>query len=143
MALQSLFQIDVGAADPEFAIFQALARLAEEPGPAFPEKDAAYMRKLVLGATTHREEIDREIGRLAREWALDRMANVDRNVLRLAIYEIMHEEGVPASAVINEAVELAKQYSTAESGKFVNGILGNLLRQARQGETHAETISRD
>ena len=76
----------------------------------------------------HCREIDQLIAQYAKEWSLDRMANVDRNILRLAAYEILYEPDVPNSVAVDEAVELAKKYSTAESGKFVNGILGNVLR---------------
>lgn len=143
LALQSLFHVDVGQSEVEFALFQAFARDAESPATALAEQDAEYARQLVRGASAHLGEIDKEIGQLAKEWALERMANVDRNVLRLAIFEILYRPDVPASAVVNEAVELVKQYSTAESGKFVNGILGSLLRREQQGEPHVQTISRD
>jgi len=72
--------------------------------------------------------LDRIIADRAVGWKLERIANVDRNILRLALYEILHRPEIPASVSVNEAVEMAKKYSTDESGKFVNGILGSFLR---------------
>ena len=90
---------------------------------------AAFTLKLVTGVTTHREELDATLQTLATEWSLDRLVSVDRNILRMAAFELTYLEGVPASATINEAVELAKKYSTAESGRFVNGVLGAIVTQ--------------
>jgi transcription antitermination protein NusB len=73
-------------------------------------------------------KIDEHIEGFSHEWAIDRMPGIDRNILRLAIAELLHFPDVPVSATINEAVELAKQYGTEESGKFVNGVLGAFVR---------------
>ena len=75
------------------------------------------------------EKIDQLIEQYSKDWKLDRMAAVDRNLLRLAIYEILYMPDIPSAVSINEAVELAKIYGSDESAKFVNGILGNLVRQ--------------
>jgi N utilization substance protein B len=91
---------------------------------------------LVEGALEHRAEIDELISRYAENYELHRLAVVDRNVLRLAIYEMLHRNDIPPVVSINEAIEIAKKFSTAESGKFVNGLLDRvkkeLLRPARQ-----------
>ena len=94
-----------------------------------PEKETEFVARLVRGTLERVDEIDYRLSQLATDWSLDRMANVDRNVLRLAAFEMLFLEDVPVNVSINEAVELAKAYGTAESGKFVNGILGNLVRQ--------------
>lgn len=135
LALQALFQVDVGRSDPETAIFQAFTREVEgDWSPAqLPEKDAAYARLLVQGAHEFREESDALIARYARDWSVERMAAVDRAILRLAIYEIIHQEDVPDGVVADEAVEMAKAYSSAESSKFINGILGSVIRGMKQG----------
>jgi transcription antitermination factor NusB len=83
----------------------------------------AYALALVGGVRAHREEIDGWIRRTAKNWDLERMAVLDRNVLRLGIYELLHSEEVPPKVAINEAIEIAKRYSTTQSGAFVNGIL--------------------
>ena len=85
-----------------------------------------YAVKLALGATEKQDEIDRRVEELSSGWALERQAAVDRNILRLAAYELLYQDDVPIGAAINEAVELAQKYSTEESGRFVNGVLGAL-----------------
>lgn len=90
------------------------------------EQTAAFMLLLVEGTTRTREEIDQRLAARSTGWTLDRQAAVDRNIMRMAAYEILYVPDIPAGASINEAVELAKKYSTAESGRFVNGVLGAL-----------------
>lgn len=97
-----------------------------------------FARELVEKTVEARARIDALIGKYARGWTLERMANVDRNVLRLAICELLCFSDIPASVTVNEAVELAKRYSTAESGRFVNGILGNLVRHLEAEKQEAE-----
>jgi transcription antitermination protein NusB len=119
-ALQSLYQIDMA----DVPVEEAIRHVTEDGG----LKDLSFLRKLVTGTEANLERIDAVIGQYASGWELDRMASVDRNVLRLAVYELLHETDVPVSVVINEAVELAKAFSTPESGKFVNGVLGKIIR---------------
>ena len=92
-----------------------------------------YLAKLVEGVEIHQQELDTLIRQHSEHWRLDRMAAVDRNLLRLALYELLHQPEVPAKVVINEAVELAKRYGSEESGSFVNGILDRVR----------ETVGRD
>jgi N utilization substance protein B len=102
---------------------------------------AAFTLKLVSGVHTHREEIDRILTDLSAGWTLERQAIVDRNIMRIAAFEMLHLIGIPASASINEAVELAKKYSTSESGRFVNGVLGALAtKQGDQAPKPADAI---
>jgi N utilization substance protein B len=122
LALRTLFQIDVGGIPPEEAIELALA-----PNPNAAET-IAFARQLVETTLANRTHIDRTLGKHARGWTLERMANVDRNILRLAICELLYLLDIPPSVAADEAIELAKKYSTGESGRFVNGILGNLIR---------------
>jgi len=122
LALRLLFEVDVGKAPVEQVL-----EFSVEPD-RYDAPTIAFARRLLEGTVAHARDIDALISRYAKEWSLDRMANVDRNILRLAAYEILHEPEIPASVSVDEAVELAKKYSTAESGKFVNGILGNLIR---------------
>jgi len=141
LALQVLFQCDVGRADPDTALFQAFARGhdADGAGETMTAKDSVYARDLVQGTWERREELDQIIAGYAKEWAVDRMPGVDRAILRLAIYEIKHQEDVPDGVVADEAVELAKTFSTAESGRFINGILGSVIRGMKQGTASAES----
>lgn len=92
-----------------------------------PSKDrleiADYSRELVHGVHDHLEDLNRWIEHIARNWRLDRMAYLDRNILRIALYELLHQTEIPFKVVINEAIDIAKRFSTAQSGSFVNGIL--------------------
>ena len=94
----------------------------------FQERDKvpAYLTKLVEGVTAHQEELDALIKEHSEHWRLERMAAVDRNLLRLALYELLHQPAIPAKVVINEAVELAKRYGSEDSGSFINGILDRI-----------------
>jgi N utilization substance protein B len=146
LALQTLFQIDLGQIDPDTALFYAFSREAEGDDSAdlLGENERGFARDLVQGTWERKDALDQVIFQYAKDWTIERMAVVDRNILRLAIYEINHRDDVPDSAAIDEAVELAKTYSTAESGKFVNGILGSVMRGMKQGADGAEpTESRE
>jgi transcription antitermination protein NusB len=100
--------------------------LAELPVPPEP-----FTVELLHGVTAHGDEIDDLLRSHARDWKLERMPAVDRAVLRLATFELAHRPDVPVAAVISEAVELAKQYSTDESGRFVNGMLSAIAAKVR------------
>ena len=117
VALETLYEHDVSGR-PTAEILERSAGDASH----------AYATRLVEGVAEHREEIDGLITRCAEDWTLARMPPIDRNLLRLGVLEILHLE-VPAGVAINEAVDLAKQYSTADSGRFVNGILGRIARE--------------
>ena len=97
--------------------------LADEPGVK------EFTRELVLGVIEHRTELDDLIRRYADRWALERMPIVDRNLLRIGIFELLHRDDIPPAVSINEAVELAKLLSTEDSGRFVNGLLGRVARE--------------
>jgi len=121
IALKALFQNDM----VETPIDDALLMLFED---LIPRKEVRGFAELISrGTIAYHEEIDDIINHFAENWSLDRMANVDRSIIRIATYEMIFLDDIPASVSINEAVELAKKYSTAESGRFVNGILGNIL----------------
>lgn len=115
------------------------ARWGEEPETPATTADEAALRlfaePLIKGVLEHRAKIDAEIMKYAKNWDLHRMAAVDRNILRLAIYEMLFREDIPPVVSINEAVEIAKLFSTDDSGRFVNGILdkvrSELMRPAR------------
>jgi len=121
MVLKVLFQLDLGKTDLDIALENVL-----EEEESCRVKD--FVRSLVKGTIDSLPKIDEVINRFAHEWTVDRMAAVDRNLLRLAVYEIMFLDDIPSAVSINEAVELAKVYGTEESSKFINGILGNIVR---------------
>jgi N utilization substance protein B len=122
LAMKVLFQMEVG----HWASEEVLETTAEAV--PVPPDEWTYVREVVEGVQRERPELDRIIGERAVDWKLERIANVDRSILRLALYEILHRPDIPPSVSVNEAVELAKKYSTEDSGKFVNGILGSYLR---------------
>ena len=153
-AVQFLFQHDLNPPDDidraleEFWQSQRAAAIAEEKGKATwgqpvelppPTVGEAETRlfadPLIRGTLQHRDAIDEHIKKHVQNWELHRIAAVDRNVLRLAIYEMLYREDIPPVVSINEAVDVAKKFSTYDSGKFVNGILdkvkGELMRPAR------------
>lgn len=122
LALRALYQIDVAGVSAE----DALKGVSDRE--RYSDETLAFAAELVVGATGREARIDAVIRSYARGWSLDRMAHVDRNILRLAMFELLFLPDIPPSVSVNEAVELAKRYSTAESGSFVNGILGNVIR---------------
>ncbi len=132
LALNVLYQVDAAAIPFDEALETALeladvSGLAAD-GPERAEQARKYAALLSRGVREHREELDVYIEQLAEGWALDRQPAVDRNILRLALFEIKYIDSVPPIVAVDEAVELAKKYSTAESGKFVNGVLAGYLR---------------
>lgn len=98
--------------------------------------DVDFIEKLVAGVSQHAAELDAKLQPVAPEWPIDQIARMDRLVLRIGLYELEHEADVPPKVVINEAVELAKAFGGDNSSKFVNGVLGTLLRE-REGDKPA------
>jgi N utilization substance protein B len=92
-----------------------------------------FCNELLEGWMQHREEIDEVIAKNARNFEFNRLSAVDRNVLRIACHEILFRSDIPAPVAINEAIEIAKKYSTEDSGKFVNGVLDNIRKQKSAG----------
>jgi transcription antitermination factor NusB len=152
MAVQMLFQSDLGGSPlphvfNAFDLSEYVAREASgepEPGPLQPgiiDREEFAKRKLraqeafevaqelVRGTLGDREKIDEMIRSQADNWRLERMPAVDRNILRLAIYEMLHERDTPKLVVLDEAIELAKKFGSEQSGRFVNGLLDGLLKQ--------------
>ncbi|MCX6344658.1 MAG: transcription antitermination factor NusB [Armatimonadetes bacterium] len=136
LALNILYQVDSCGIPFDEAVDTALefADLSELDIKDNNQSSEAreYTRLLVEGVREKLAELDGQIAILAHEWPLDRQPAVDRNILRVAIYEIIYVESVPPIVAVNEAVELAKKFSTAESGKFVNGVLAGFLRGQKE-----------
>ncbi|HBE06257.1 MAG TPA: transcription antitermination factor NusB [Firmicutes bacterium] len=130
-ALKVLFQIDIG----KIEVDEAMKFMLAEDDSAASEIDVSFLKRLVEGTAANLPEIDRVIAETAVEWKLERMLGTDRNILRLAVFEILFCPDIPESATVNEAVELAKIYGDDHSGKFVNGILGNVIRSGRRVDT--------
>lgn len=116
-ALQALFQIDMSDIDPKEAIEHALEEVPSDP----------YLEGLVFGVLEHQEEIDKLITAQLEKWSLERLANVDRSVLRIAIFEMKYcSEEVPVNVILDEAIEIAKLYGDDQSSRFINGVLANI-----------------
>jgi transcription antitermination factor NusB len=156
MAVQMLYQNDLGGSNlPQifntFDVAEYVAREAVEeggvvkarrPGPGGLEDRTEYVKRrkrvddafeyaqaLVRGTLDHRQQIDDMIRGQADNWRLERMPAVDRNILRLAVYEMLFEMDIPKLVVVDEAIELAKKFGSEQSGRFVNGLLDGLLKQ--------------
>jgi N utilization substance protein B len=123
-ALQALYQVDLAGAEPIDALANA-AGSGEVEGPLDAEA-LAFAEELVRGVCAERGAVDALIERHSHNWRVERMARVDRNVLRLAVWELLHHGDVPRKVVLNEAIELAKKFGSEESGAFINGILDKL-----------------
>ena len=136
IVLQSLFQMDFTDAKPEEALEIALEVQNEDEGAKNPAAHRAevakalpYARTVLEGTEANLEAIDGLIAKYAINWDVKRMPGIDRNILRLAIYEMCFaEEKVPVNIAVNEAVELAKEFGSDASSRFVNGVLGQLMR---------------
>ncbi len=128
-ALQMLYQCEVGGVTPGDS--EAAYRQIEELGPALPAESAAFAAALVEGTLANLAGIDPLIEESAEHWRLSRMAVVDRLVLRLAVFQMLHLPEVPAPVVIDESVDIAALYGGPESGRFVNGVLDAIHRRLR------------
>lgn len=126
MAVQALFQLDFNTG---ITSEEALTAVFGERGEAINETTKIYAKSLVEGTQSNLAAIDNYISDLSREWKIDRMAGVDRNIARMAIFEMKYsEERLQPGVAINEAVELAKTFGTEDSSRFINGILGSIVK---------------
>ncbi|KKI93016.1 antitermination protein NusB [Bacillus sp. SA1-12] len=115
-ALQALFQVNVSKIDPNEAIEHVLEDADQDQ----------FMNKLVFGTIEHQKELDELIAPHLVNWTIDRLANIDKTILRMAAYELKYEEDIPANVTLDEAVELAKAFGDDHSSKFVNGVLSKI-----------------
>lgn len=131
--LQILFQLDFSDSQPEKIIeeYWGYRKASEEV--------RQYSDWLLKGVMSHREEIDRVIQSVSKHWRISRMAVVDRNILRMAVFELLFEQNVAPAIVINEAIEIAKKYSNEEAATFVNGVLDAVRKKLEsEGKTGKE-----
>lgn len=132
-AVQLLFQTDLNPGDlrEQFADFWAEHNA--------PEKSRKMAEEVVRGVLENRDAIDGMITKYAENWAIKRMASVDRNIIRLGVYEMLYRHDIPPVVSINEAVDLAKYFNSAESGRFVNGILDRIRKEIDRPARTAKT----
>ena len=122
IAMKRLYAETVGGID---SIEDAIEQSDRE---ALSEEDALFSDRLYEGVHAHLEEIDEEIAKHATDWSIGRIAKVDLSILRIAVYEILHERAIPVGATVNEAVELAKVFGGEKSAGFINGVLGAIAK---------------
>lgn len=126
IALQALYELDMTGHTPEYALG---CRIKETP---LPEAGISFAFELVEGVVDNVQQVDSLVGELAPEWPVDQIAAIDRNILRIAMFELLSDVGTPPKVAINEAVELAKMFGSDSSPRFVNGVLGTLLNRKRE-----------
>jgi N utilization substance protein B len=140
-ALQALYEID----SVQHAPGPVLQRRIREVH--LPPEGEAFLLRIVQGVLKHRDELDELIATYAPEWPIDQMAIIDRNILRIALFEFLIGGGTPPKVAINEAVELAKRFGSDSSRRFVNGVLGTLLSQhstsPSRRQKHQSTVDRE
>lgn len=131
--MQSLYEWDFYGKE-EKRLKKIVDRNMEEFGPGLEDKD--FVWQLINGVTSHLKELDKIIEKAAPEWPLDQITIVDRNVLRIGLFELLYEnkEEVPPKVAINEAIELAKGFGGENSGKFINGVLGTVYKEVNKEE---------
>jgi N utilization substance protein B len=136
VALQTLYEQDfrLESGDASFDLTEVLNRNIERYKETIDDK--AFIEQLVFGVDKRQDEIDDIVRPVAPEWPIEQIARIDRIVLRIGVYELLHEPDVPPKVAINEAVELAKAFGGENSSKFVNGVLGTVLRsqEAKSGK---------
>ena len=122
LAMQALYEADFGACDN---VLEIIKRTSKEESAG--SDSTSFAGDLASGAYSKKEEIDALIKKYAKDWSLDRISRVDRNILRIALYELAYTT-TPPQIIINEAIELAKKYSSSEAAKFINGVLGGYVK---------------
>ena len=122
-ALKVLYQLEI----TKQGALQAMVQLRENFSPE--EGEDEFAKRIVLGVIEHRQEIDRLIKERSENWRLDRMTIIDRNILRIAIFELLYCGDIPPKVTLNEAIDLGKRYGSEESGSFINGILDRIQNE--------------
>lgn len=143
LALQTLYALEFGGPDVERAIVDMRERASEPPRTEDEDlRDLVrggddvldFAAMLVRGVANHRQDIDALLGRCSTNWKVPRMAMVDRNILRMATFELLHLPDIPPKVTLNEAVEIAKRYGSKDSSAFINGILDRIAQMSRSHE---------
>lgn len=136
LALQFLYQYDAlySSSQDSQGLEEQLSFFLDSNGVRAQGETMDFCTALVMGTCKNLSHIDAIIGRFSEHWRLSRMSNIDRNIMRLSVYELMYLSNIPPAVTINEAVELGKRYGTEESGSFVNGILDKIRIARDKGE---------
>ena len=131
-AMQLIYEHILGGEGGELTLEMIYENMAEEAAHTPSKDDHVYIHDVMNGVLGKLPEIDEKIAEFSKDWSIERMARVDLTILRLAIYELMFRKDVPGSVAISEAVELANQYSEPASSRFINGVLGAVLRSMEE-----------
>ena len=137
VALQVLYEFDL-VEHPAAQVLQE--RLEDDP---LPDNLAEFSRQIVFGVLPIREQLDHVLARYAPEWPLDQIAAIDRNILRMAVWEFAVQKDTPVKVAINEAVELAKLFGSDSAPRFINGVLGNLVEHQHDVAQFVQAIRKD
>lgn len=129
VVMQSLYQWDFNGQDKD-QLTSILEKNLKEFAPGLEDKD--FSRNLVKGILDNLKDIDAKIKKYATEWPIEQITLVDRNILRMGVYELLYDSEIPPKVAINEAIEIAKKYGGESSGKFVNGVLGAIYRDVEK-----------
>lgn len=133
ITVQSLYQMEMNGVSAEEAVSMVLTEAKEENETEIEvrnvQETSVHVLALVHGVWNAKERIDQLLSEFLKGWQVDRLSRVDRQILRLACYEMVFKDDVPPKVVINEAIELAKHFGTDDSGKFVNGVLGKMMKE--------------
>ena len=146
-AVQYLFQLDhqgfeSNAPDPDFWRLRSTSSDAEkQPTPPIAPKARAFAESLVKGVCENRHEIDALIVRFTKNYQLQRLASVDRSILRLSVYELIFSTDAPPAVAINEGIEIAKRFGSEESGRFVNGVLDRIRKEVPRGSPQSADVA--
>lgn len=136
IAVQSMYQMEMNEVDANEAVTMVLTEAMEENEGEVELSDVdatrAFVLELVNGTWSRKDAIDRMLEDYLKGWQISRLSKVDRQVLRLATYEMIFRDDVPGKVAVNEAIELAKHFGSPESGKFVNGVLGKMIQDIDQ-----------
>lgn len=138
IALQTLYELDFRreAGDKDFKLSEVLSRNIGRYKKQV--EDTEFIESLVIGVADQEQELDAQLQPIAPEWPIDQIARMDRVVLRMGLFELLHNNDVPPKVVINEAVELAKSFGGENSSKFINGVLGTVMRQRYPQESSTD-----
>ena len=131
MAMKLLYQIDIGKCEPNEAINDFYEN---HEGKELGAEEKEYLENCVRGSMELLGTIDEIIERYSKEWKINRIAKVDLSIMRLATYEMMKREDIPKAVAVNEAIELGKKFGGEHSSTFINGILGNIIREFSQND---------
>lgn len=136
IAVQSLYHMEMNEVEAQEAVRMLIAEATGENESEVEIKNVdqaeEFVLELVNGTWSRKEEIDRVLSDYLKGWQISRLSKVDRQVLRLAVYEMVYRDDVPGKVAVNEAIEVAKHFGTGESGKFVNGVLGKMVHEIDQ-----------